>query len=222
MSKSNSSESLKEIAKQLRCPTGAKGLEIAHAMNETNSGMTLETIRSLNLQQRDSVLELGHGNALHLPSLFQIENNLFYTGLDISPLMNAEAERINSSLINSGKAIFKLYDTLPLPFADESFNKIFTVNTIYFWKKPELMLQEFYRILKPNSLCCITFVQKEFMEDLPFTSFNFEFFDIERVKYISTDTDFNILEPINNKEIVHNHEGAEIQRPYTILRLSKI
>ena len=209
MSKSNSSESLKEIAKQLRCPTGAKGLEIAHAMNETNSGMTLETIRSLNLQQKDSVLELGHGNALHLPSLFQIENNLFYTGLDISPLMNAEAERINSSLINSGKAIFKLYDTLPLPFADESFNKIFTVNTIYFWDDPELMLQEFYRILKPNSL-------------LPFTSFNFEFFDIERVKYISTDTDFNILEPINNKEIVHNHEGAEIQRPYTILRLSKI
>ncbi len=222
MSKHTLSENFKEIAKQLRCPSGGKGIEIAHAMNETNSGMTSKTIHSLNIQKKDSILELGHGNAMHLSTLFQIEDELIYTGLDISPLMNAEALRINSNLINSGKASFKLYDKLPIPFADEYFNKIFTVNTIYFWENPKLMLQEFYRILKPNGLCCITFIHKEFMADLPFTSFNFEFFDIDRIKNISTDTDFDILEPINNTEIVTSHEGADIQRPYTIVRLVKV
>jgi len=221
MSKTNFSENLKEIAQQLRCPAGEKGLEIADAMNETNSGMTSETIRSLALQNQDSILELGHGNARHVSNLFKIEDNLTYTGLDISPLMNTEAIRINTNFINSGKASFELYNSLPLPFANEYFNKIYTVNTIYFWKKPELMLQEFYRVLKPNGLCSIAFIQKEFMTNLPFTSFNFEFYDIDRINSISADTDFKLLEPINNIEIIRNHEGAKIERPYTITRFQK-
>ncbi len=221
MPKPNLSENLQEIAKQLRCPSGENGYDIAHAMNETNLGMTGETIHALSIQNNDSILELGHGNAKHLSKLFQQEENISYSGLDISPLMHNEAKRINSSFINSGKASFYHYKELPLPFKDQSFSKIFTVNTIYFWSDVELMLKELYRVLKPNGLCCITFIQKDFMATLPFTAYNFEFYTSKIVRDISSRTSFKFLKPINITESIKNNIGEYIQRDYTIVSLIK-
>lgn len=145
-------EQLAALASQLSHPSGEKGLEIAEMMNETNSGMTKNAISNLNLTSGDTVLELGHGNAGHLNFLYSICENIHYTGLEISTLMNQEAQRLNKSFIDNQKAAFILYDGKQIPIADNQFNKSFTVNTLYFWQDPLAMLSELSRVLKPKAL----------------------------------------------------------------------
>ena len=72
---------LQELASQLKCPNGIKGVEVADLMNETNISMTLHSIDRLNLHDNNNILELGHGNCAHLPYVLQQKNNLTYNGL---------------------------------------------------------------------------------------------------------------------------------------------
>jgi SAM-dependent methyltransferase len=44
-----------------------------------------------------------------------------------------------------------------LPFADGSFDKVCSVNTLYFWPDPARDLGEVYRVLAPEGRCYITF-----------------------------------------------------------------
>ncbi len=63
----------------------------------------------------------------------QIERkNIHFTGLETSTLMYEEACRINHQLTGNNQIDFKLYDGMNIPFPDNSFNKVFTVNTLYF------------------------------------------------------------------------------------------
>jgi hypothetical protein len=59
-------EELKILAQNLANPQGEKGIEIGEMMNATNIGMTLESIRTLSIEDDEQILEIGHGNAGHL------------------------------------------------------------------------------------------------------------------------------------------------------------
>src|SRR5690606_16102596 len=135
-----------ELEKQLRCPAGKAGLEVAQMMNESNLGMTLNTIDALDLRDLHNLLEIGHGNCGHLETLLSKAHKLEYVGLDISETMFEEAQRINRVLINKGKISFKLYDGTRIPFDDGTFDRGMTVNTIYFWTDPDEFIREIARI----------------------------------------------------------------------------
>src|SRR5690606_35477524 len=157
---------LKALASQLRQPNGTAGVEISDMMNETNIKMTLHSIKQLNILDNEIVLELGHGNCKHLPFVLEQKSNLTYYGLEISELMNQEAKQINHQYTDKQTAFFHLYDGLIIPYENNYFDKIFTVNTIYFWDNPQLLLSEMYRVIKPKGVLNITFAQKDFMEHL--------------------------------------------------------
>jgi hypothetical protein len=59
-------EKLKILAQNLANPQGEKGIEIGEMMNETNIGMTLESIKMLLIEDDEHILEIGHGNAAHV------------------------------------------------------------------------------------------------------------------------------------------------------------
>ncbi|MHC0443676.1 class I SAM-dependent methyltransferase, partial [Flavobacterium sp. 3-210] len=80
--------------------------------------------------------------------------------------MFQEARKINRNFVSQKQAFFSLYDGNKIPFEDETFDKVFTVNTIYFWQKPEDLLSEIYRVLKPNGNFCLTFAEEDFMKKL--------------------------------------------------------
>lgn len=64
--------------------------------------------------------------------------------------MVAEATARNSSPPPSTSVRFELYDGSVFPFGDEGFDRLFTVNTIYFWEDPAHTLSEVHRVLKPG------------------------------------------------------------------------
>lgn len=208
-------EQLAALASQLSHPSGEKGLEIAEMMNETNSGMTKNAISNLNLTSGDTVLELGHGNAGHLNFLYSICENIHYTGLEISTLMNQEAQRLNKSFIDNQKAAFILYDGKQIPIADNQFDKSFTVNTLYFWQDPLAMLSELSRVLKPKAQLSLTFAHRSFMEILPFTPFGFTLYNPDEVLKLIDQSPFKLKLEDFQSELVKNKTGESMERQFS-------
>lgn len=214
-------EDLRALANQLRQPNGVQGVEISDMMNETNIKMTLHSIDQLSILDNDIILELGHGNCKHLPFVFKQKSKLTYYGLEISELMNKEANQINRQFIDKQEAFFHLYDGLNFPYADNYFDKIFTVNTIYFWDNPQFMLSEMYRVIKPNGLLCITFAQQDFMRQLPFTQFGFTLYDNEKLKQLVDKTPFKTIGSDTQTETIKSKTGDLLSRDFTSFRLQK-
>lgn len=210
-----------ELARQLREPSGDYGLEIAEMMHESNYKMTMASIDSLNIQSNEKILEIGHGNCSHLKDIISKVSNLHYTGLDISELMNKTASKINSNFIENGVATFTLYDGEIIPFNDNSFDKIFTVNTIYFWNNPKEFLKEIYRVLNSNGILSIAFGRKEYMEKLPFTQYGFQLYDKNLVMELIIDSGFKHLESLDYNDQIISKNGSPIERFYTVSTLIK-
>ncbi|WJS96220.1 class I SAM-dependent methyltransferase [Flavobacterium johnsoniae] len=214
-------EELQAIASQLKHPSGEKGIEMANMMNETNINMTKHSIQNLNISNENRILELGHGNAGHVEFLFELAKDIKYYGLEMSELMFQEARQINRNFVSQKQAFFSLYDGNTIPFEAELFDKIFTVNTIYFWEKPEELLSEMYRVLKPNGNFCLTFAEEDFMKKLPFTQFEFELYSTEKAQELIKKSNFKIVYTETQTEKVKSKTGELVDRAFTTIVLEK-
>lgn len=213
-------DELKILAQNLANPEGQKGIEIGEMMNATNIGMTLESIRTLLIDDNEHILEIGHGNAGHLKSILNIAENLKYTGIDISETMHYEAKNLNKEFEN--QADFVLYEGRKLPFADKTFDKIFTVNTVYFWEQPVDFLNEIYRVLKDSGTFVLTFGQRDFMEKLPFTEYNFTLYNTDEMEEVVSESRFKRMKISEKDEEIKSKTGDEkIKRIYTVLTIKK-
>jgi ubiquinone/menaquinone biosynthesis C-methylase UbiE len=211
---------LKILAQNLANPQGEKGIQIGEMMHATNIGMTLESIHSLLIEDSEHILEIGHGNAGHLKSFLKIAKDLKYTGIDISETMHNEAKNLNSEF--KDQADFVLYEGEKLPFEDEVFDKIFTVNTVYFWKEPVEYLNEIYRVLKDNGTFILTFGQRDFMETLPFTAYDFTLYSNDEMEELISKTQFKRMKISEKEEEIKSKTGDElIKRIYTVLTIKK-
>ncbi|GAA6766638.1 class I SAM-dependent methyltransferase [Flavobacterium sp. CGRL1] len=214
-------EELQAIASQLKHPSGEKGIEMGNMMNETNINMTKHSIQNLNISNENRILELGHGNAGHVEFLFEQAKKIKYYGLEMSELMFQEARQINRNFVSQKQAFFSLYDGNTIPFEDGLFDKIFTVNTIYFWQKPEELLSEIYRVLKANGNFCLTFAEEDFMKKLPFTQFEFELYSTEKAQELIKKSDFKIVYTETQTEKVKSKTGELVDRAFTTIVLEK-
>lgn len=211
---------LKILAQNLANPQGEKGIQIGEMMNATNIGMTLESIHSLLIEDSEHILEIGHGNAGHLKSFLKIAKDLKYTGIDISETMHNEAKNLNVEFKN--QADFILYEGEKLPFEDGVFDKIFTVNTVYFWKNPVEYLNEIYRVLKDSGTFILTFGQRDFMETLPFTAYDFKLYSNEEMEELISKSHFKRMKISEKEEEIKSKTGDElIKRIYTVLTIKK-
>ncbi|MFC4163711.1 class I SAM-dependent methyltransferase [Epilithonimonas zeae] len=211
-------QELKILAQQLSNPEGETGKEVAKMMNETNISMTKESIKALYLTDNESILELGHGNAGHLSYLLDFAENIQYTGLEISETMKSEAESLNSKYLS--QANFQLYDGNKIPFENESFDKVMTVNTIYFWENPVEFFNEIYRVLKKDGSFVLTFAKKDFMKNLPFTA-DFKLYNYEDVEELVAQTNFKRMIRSDKEEWITSKTGTFVKREYKVLTIKK-
>ncbi|GEN77753.1 class I SAM-dependent methyltransferase [Chryseobacterium hagamense] len=213
-------EKLKILARNLANPEGEKGIGTGEMMNATNIGMTLESIQALLIEDSEHILEIGHGNAAHVKSILNRAQNIRYTGIDISGTMHQEALKLNDDF--KDQADFLLYEGEKLPFEDKTFDKILTVNTVYFWKQPVDYLNEIYRVLKKTGTFVLTFGQRDFMEKLPFTQFGFTLYSTDEMEETVSKSCFKRMTVSEREEEIKSKTGDEtITRNYTILTIKK-
>ncbi|MRI01677.1 methyltransferase domain-containing protein [Kriegella sp. EG-1] len=208
------------IAKQLANPSGEFGIDVAKGMNKMNRFISKSTYDLLHIKNRDAVLEIGLGNGKFIDYIIAQANQISYTGIDISETMIAEAKRINRNLINK-KAIDLFHaDIEKIPVWDETFHKVCTVNTIYFWKNPVKALKEIYRVLKPNGILIVSFRPYIEGQTLDFSNYGFKEYRSEDFNLVIQETSFKLIEIINKKEpeVLFNGQTHHLTSQYFIIK----
>lgn len=211
----------KEVAAQLSHPQGEAGIETARQMEKTNANMIRQTIDALEVSENEKVLEIGFGNGAHVSYLFGKAPGIHYTGIDISETMLQEALTANADAISQRKAFFILSNGSTIPFADNTFNRIFTVNTIYFWRSPAQYAAEIHRVLKPGGRCCIAFGDKDFMEKLPFVQHGFTLYDTAIAEALLKNAGFTVEQISGQEETVKSNAGETLTRKFIIVSVTK-
>ena len=193
-------QSLKEVAAQLRKPTGDDGVKTGKWMNKGNVGINRETIASLNVADGQRVLEIGMGNGYFVNELFSRFPSVTYVGCDFSEIMVSEATELNADLIAEEKVAFVCADIAALPFGDGSFDSVFTINTIYFWEHPQDVFRELARVLRPGGRLSIGLRPKRQMVNYPFTRFGFTMYSKDDVVQLVSGNGFKVIEVFENVE----------------------
>ena len=71
------------------------------------------------------------------------------------------AQKQNRKAVESGRVILRLGNVMELPFEDNSFDIVYSINCIYFWEPPTQGLAEIYRVLKLEGAVAITARNKD-------------------------------------------------------------
>lgn len=213
---------LKTLATQLSCPNGEQGIKLGHTMNMSNLSVILNGLANLRIQQHDNILELGYGNGGLLSYILSLADNIKYTGLEISPTMHQEAILLNQPYIDAHIADYQLYDGIVIPFTEQTFNKILTVNTLYFWLQPRLLLENICRVLKKQGYFCLTFCDKTFMQTLPFIEYGFQLYDVPTIKQLTHELPLKLIDEDHKKDKCISKAGALVERNFISLVFQKL
>ena len=184
---------MKELAEQLRKPHGENSKLVTDLMAISNRPLYEFTYKKLDLFPEANILEVGPADGHFVHDLFKIENSVSYTGVDLSEDMIKAADQINSDLVKNEKARFTKGDILELPFDENSFDRIFTINTLYFWSDPEKGIRVLNRILKPSGKLFIVIRSKESMEKMPFTQYGFTMYSKDELNQLLTENGFSAV-----------------------------
>lgn len=170
------------MAAQLRKPNGWFGsVVMSRMLNRVNRKIIATTLDLLEVQPGNAVLEIGFGGGIALKLLLRQSRDTRVTGIDLSTDMVALAQRKFRRDIQSGRVSVQRGDITQLPFPDVSFDRVFTINTAYFWPEPARGAAELCRVLKPGGRAAISIRSKDRMGKSAITQYNFRLYSAEDV-----------------------------------------
>ncbi len=127
---------------------GARRRTNALRMNDSHGTMTTWTFEFMNIAEHDWILDVGCGGGAALSRLSRQIHFGHFVGVDYSSVSVKLARKLNDADIQSGKMEIVEASVEKLPFADNQFDKIVTVESFYFWPDPAENLKEVFRTLK--------------------------------------------------------------------------
>ncbi|TYR81536.1 class I SAM-dependent methyltransferase [Priestia megaterium] len=172
------------LGKQLSNPKGMFSKWVGTYMAKGNQQANQWTISLLQAAPEDCILEVGTGNGTAIHSILEknkaIEN---VYGIDISASMVKEAMKLNETFIRNNRAEIMIGSVESIPYETESFTKVYTIHTVYFWPDIEKGLREIHRVLKPEGRVFMTFTLSDQLQQMNHTK-NFSRYsphDLERL-----------------------------------------
>ncbi|SEH60763.1 Cof subfamily of IIB subfamily of haloacid dehalogenase superfamily/HAD-superfamily hydrolase, subfamily IIB [Ruminococcus flavefaciens] len=130
-----------------RKPHGEAGAEMLKGMNEHHYAVTGWALGFFEFKENDRILDIGCGGGETLRRMSEKTASGTLTGLDYSKLSVKLSIEKNKEDIESGKMNIIEESVEKMPFDDNSFDKIITVESFYFWPDPAENLREVYRVL---------------------------------------------------------------------------
>ncbi|MGN0254687.1 MAG: class I SAM-dependent methyltransferase [Chordicoccus sp.] len=131
-----------------RRPEGEAGEKMLDRMNESHYAMTGWALTFLDIRPDDRLLDIGCGGGMTLNRIADQVTDGHLDGVDYSEVSVAKSASLNKAFIDQGRMTIQEGSVEALPFEDETFDKIITVESFYFWPDPAENLKEVYRVLK--------------------------------------------------------------------------
>lgn len=131
-------------------PQGNEGKMMLNRMNNEHYDLTTWALSFFDFNESDLILDIGCGGGRTLNRMAEYIRTGHLTGVDYSATSVEMSKEMNSSLIKIGKLDVISASVESLPFCDDSFDKIITVESFYFWPNPSENLREVFRVLKPG------------------------------------------------------------------------
>lgn len=166
------------IGSQFGNPRGFVGMVCCVIMNVINRAMYKNTIALVDVSPDDKVLDIGFGNGYLLQCLYDKCKCDMY-GIDISEDMVAAATSRNARANRDGKLHLQWGDCCDLPFDENSFAAVTSINTVYFWNNTEDGLSEIRRVLKPGATFYNVVYTKDWLDKLSYTKTGFQKFEVQ-------------------------------------------
>jgi ubiquinone/menaquinone biosynthesis C-methylase UbiE len=149
------------FSEQARKPKGMFGHVIMSAIFNIGNAKLNELVnKTMSVQDNDHVFEIGFGTGKLIDKMARQIKQGVIEGVDFSEIMVSIAEKRNRAHIATGKVKIKQGDFDEIPLNKEYYNKVCSVNTIYFWKKPEFTARRVAVILKPEGKFVVGFEDK--------------------------------------------------------------
>ncbi|MFS0777553.1 class I SAM-dependent methyltransferase [Neobacillus sp. 3P2-tot-E-2] len=145
------------IDSHYKTPKGIIGTYIGEKMVRQHKTETNWSLELMNVQQGDRILELGCGAGYAIKLIVKKELAEVIVGLDISPTIIQSAGIRNKKAINEKTVKLVQANFKKLPFYNDSFNTVFSIQTIYFWTDITATVSEIFRVLKPKGVVILTF-----------------------------------------------------------------
>jgi ubiquinone/menaquinone biosynthesis C-methylase UbiE len=183
------------VARQFGKPTGIGGHLSTFIMNCLNQKQYRATIENLQIQETDTVLDVGFGNGFLIYRIAKKNPKKLY-GIEISSDMIKKASKKNRQYIEKGNVELFLADIQNLPFEDSSIDKIYTINTVYFWESISNGLSEIKRVLKPDGVFINTIYSKEWLDKLTYTQYGFSKYTIEQLQDLTKCSGLKIIKTV--------------------------
>jgi ubiquinone/menaquinone biosynthesis C-methylase UbiE len=174
------------VTRQLGKPEGLIGALIGWRMGRLNTVANELTLEQLDIAPGDRVLEVGFGPGTSVERAAALAKGGFVAGVDASLTMVRAARRRNRRLIEAGAVELRHGTVEELPYPEESFDKGFSVNTIYFWADPAACLSAMRRALRPGGVLAIGFRARQFFppEGMP----GARLYSVEEVERLLTES----------------------------------
>lgn len=131
-------------------PTGEAGQQMLARMNESHAALTAWGLSHFHWRGDETVLDIGYGGGANLHRMSAHITTGHLTGVDYSATSVQTSRQTNADDIAAGKMTVCEGSVEALPFTDQTFDKITTVESFYFWPNPPENLKEIHRVLKPG------------------------------------------------------------------------
>jgi ubiquinone/menaquinone biosynthesis C-methylase UbiE len=189
------------FSNQARKPTGLFGRFVASQIfKKGNAEMNTFIYDSLSISEDDHILEIGFGPGELIHAMARRVDSGRVEGVDFSDTMLAVAQRRNRRQIKAGRVKLHLGDFDAMPFDGRRFDLIITVNTVYFWQKPEATIARMADLLKPGGRLAVGFHEKAEMQDSKLSRDVFRFYSPRDMQaLLATCGAFKAIETISRK-----------------------
>ena len=170
----------KYLSTQFGNPKGFVGMVITKLQNIVNAAMYSKAVSLINVSGNDKVLDIGYGNGYLLKLIYRKSHADMY-GIDISDDAMAMAFRRNKEAINAGRLHLIIGDCCDLPYMNDTFSAVTSINTVYFWSDTLKGLKEIRRTLKNGCSFYNILYTKDFLDKVSYTKTGFKKFELEQL-----------------------------------------
>jgi ubiquinone/menaquinone biosynthesis C-methylase UbiE len=159
----------------------------------------------MSVQIDDRIIEIGFGTGKLIYKMAQkIETGLI-EGVDFSNTMVSIAQKRNKKNIANGKVTIIEGNFDEIPYEKDKFTKACSINTLYFWPKPEHTAKKIVDMLKPEGKLILGFEDVEQLKRRRLNKNGFHLYTKDEVQNLLINAGFS-----NTVSILSREKGKSV------------